>query len=298
MNVMFRLPGQHEQATIDYPPAATTALESGQIVFLPDDGFTLTDAEQCLYQAQVLDKKHKNVSYHAPKQQLGGYDSALPADLQSALKTMMRRFADFSYQRLTALMPTYQAHLRWGRTSYRPAEIAGRISSKRKDDTRVHVDAFAASPVDGWRILRVFCNINPEAKPRVWQVGEDFSTVLQRFYPQIPRYRAWQAHLLHQIKATKTLRSAYDHVMLQLHDRMKLDDQYQQKVRKQTIDFPSQSTWIVFTDSVSHAALSGQYLLEQTFYLPIYGMLCPEKSPLAQWRLLNAKTSAGSLEHT
>lgn len=291
MDTLFRLNGFPALAAVDTDATVTSALESGKIIFLPDDVFTLTAREQCFYSIPVLDKKHKNVSYHALRQQLGGYDPALSDELQADLKSMMQRFSDFAYQRLTLLMPTYQTHLRWGRTSYRPAEIKGRASSKRKDDTRVHVDAFAASPVNGWRILRVFCNINPNAEPRVWQVGEDFSTVLQRFYPQMSRYQAWKAHLLHQIKATKTLRSAYDHAMLQLHDRMKLDDQYQQTVNKQTIDFPAQSTWIVLTDSVSHAALSGQYLLEQTFYLPVHGMLHPEKSPLAQWRMFNA-TSA------
>ena len=40
------------------------------------------------------------------------------------------------------------------------------------------------------------------------------------------------------------------------------------------------STWIVQTDSVSHAALSGQSMFEQTFLLPVEGMLDPARSPL------------------
>lgn len=79
------------------------------------------------------------------------------------------------------------------------------------------------------------------------------------------------------------MRSAYDHYQLQLHDRMKLDDHYQQTVSKNTINFQAQSTWIVFTDHVSHAALSGQFLLEQTFYLPVAAMRNPEHSPLRCW---------------
>lgn len=54
-------------------------------------------------------------------------------------------------------------------------------------------------------------------------------------------------------------------------------------ITKQRIDFPAHSTWLVFTDHVSHAALSGQFLLEQTFYLPVDAMVAPEKSPLKQW---------------
>ena len=34
------------------------------------------------------------------------------------------------------------------------------------------------------------------------------------------------------------------------------------------------------TDKVSHAALSGQFLLEQTFYLPVQAMKDPNLSPL------------------
>ena len=85
------------------------------------------------------------------------------------------------------------------------------------------------------------------------------------------------------LKSTKTLRSAYDHYQLKLHDAMKLDDAYQQSVSKQPVDFPAQSTWIVFTDQVSHAALSGRFLLEQTFYLPVEAMANPELSPARQW---------------
>ena len=47
-----------------------------------------------------------------------------------------------------------------------------------------------------------------------------------------------------------------------------------------TIDFPAGSTWIAFTDGVSHAAMAGQYQLEQTFLLPVEAMQKPERSPL------------------
>jgi hypothetical protein len=120
--------------------------------------------------------------------------------------------------------------------------------------------------------------------PRVWETGELFQQVLSQFAPTLPKYSATRAKILRLIKATKSLRSPYDHMMIHLHDRMKLDQQYQTSVHKQRIEFPAFSTWIVFTDQVSHAALSGQYLLEQTFYLPVSAMLDPEQSPLHQWQ--------------
>ena len=61
---------------------------------------------------------------------------------------------------------------------------------------------------------------------------------------------------------------------------MKADIQYQAGANQTTYDFPAGSTWMTFTDQVSHAATSGQYLLEQTFYLPVASMMDKSKSPL------------------
>ena len=79
---------------------------------------------------------------------------------------------------------------------------------------------------------------------------------------------------------TKGRRSAYDHIMLGLHDQAKLDDDYQRSAERARVELPSNSTWIVFTDLVMHAVLSGQYLFEQTFYLPPSAMLDEARSPL------------------
>jgi len=68
--------------------------------------------------------------------------------------------------------------------------------------------------------------------------------------------------------------------MLRLHDRMKADLTYQSEAVQRLYEFPTGSTWIVFTDQVSHAAMSGQYALEQTFHLPVHAMLDPSQSPL------------------
>lgn len=271
------------------PQDCVKALESGNILYFPDYYYAFVDAS--FMSESILDGKHKNVSYDYKKNSLGGYNKTT-ADLESKLKPMMRGFADFAYQLVETALPNYMAHLQWGRTSFRPAQIKGRNISKRKDDTRLHVDAFPASPVNGLRILRVFCNVNPDNEPRVWNVGEPFEKVLSRFAENIPPYSKLKAKVLHMVKATKTLRSAYDHYMLHLHDTMKLDDAYQNQVPKTQCDFPSQSSWIVFTDHVSHAALSGQFLLEQTFYLPVENMAEPALSPLNQFKKIKQDVAA------
>ena len=172
------------------------------------------------------------------------------------------------------------AAIQLGRTSFRPVEISGRPSSYRKDDTRLHVDAFPATPNQGRRILRVFTNINPEAQARHWRVGEPFSEVVARFLPSVSQQWPGSAALLKWLRLTKSKRSAYDHLMLQIHDKMKADLSYQKTASQQNIHFSPGSSWIVQTDHVSHAAMAGQHVLEQTFYLPVAAMVNPALSPL------------------
>jgi hypothetical protein len=69
-------------------------------------------------------------------------------------------------------------------------------------------------------------------------------------------------------------------MMLQLHDRMKADASYQAETPQTAVEFPAGSTWIAFTDCVSHAAMAGQYQLEQTFLLPVEALRDPSRSPL------------------
>ena len=260
---------------------ATDALESGQVIYCPQLSFVVQPEEQGLLSPLILHPKHKNISYDSQRQRLAGLNHTPEAIALSnhIAPSFMHRYATYAKSLIDAILPQYADALQWGRTSYRPAEIKGRVTSKRKDDTRLHVDAFPATPVQGLRILRVFCNINPNGDPRVWHLGEPFTQVLQQFGSRIPRYSRTRASLLRLIKATKTHRTEYDHKMLHLHDGMKLDDDYQNNITKHRVDFPPNSSWIVFTDHVSHAALSGQYLLEQTFYLPVSAMRHPEHAP-------------------
>lgn len=272
---------------------ALLALESGKVVYLPKLTFTLTPEERHLLTPSVLHPKHKNVSFKMPHECLDGvYD----ASVMKPMKALMHRFALFARTLTTQLFPSYADHLRWGRTSYRPVEIAGRVSSKRKDDTRVHVDAFPSTPVQGQRIFRVFCNIHPEDLPRTWLLGENFSALLQRFGNRIPPYHAWRASLMSMMRMTRSFRTRYDHDMLHLHDTMKLDEVYQASLPVYQFDFPAQSIWFVFTDQVSHAALKGQFLLEQTFYLPVEAMDDPALSPLKQWENYYASCKMTALE--
>src|SRR4029077_19355417 len=120
---------------------------------------------------------------------------------------------------LRKLLPVYEPGLRRGRTSLRPVDVSGRGTSWRKDDTRLHVDSFPATPTQGRRILRMFSNVNPDGRPRRWRVGEPFATVAQRFWPRLYAPLPGSGLMLRLLRATKSRRTRYDHFMLQLHDR-------------------------------------------------------------------------------
>ena len=193
---------------------------------------------------------------------------------------MMERYASSSLTLMRQLLSPYASTVQQGRTSFRPVEVAGRETSWRKDDTRLHVDSFPSSPTGGRRILRLFTNVHPQGRTRTWRLGESFEGVARRYLPSLHRPMPGSCELLHLLRITKGRRTAYDHFMLQLHDRMKADTKYQAEVEQRTHEFPPGQTWLVFTDQVSHAAMAGQYLFEQTFYLPVAGMTDPAKSPL------------------
>jgi len=257
--------------------SALRALEQGGVLLFPQLRFQMEGDESRLLSPAIAGKS-KNVSLDGSSGRLQG-TSAGESELR-LLRGMMQRFAACSRTLLRNVLPRYEAGLLQARTSFRPVEIAGRSTSWRKDDTRLHVDSFSSSPVQGKRILRVFSNVNPHGQTRTWRLGESFEGVARRYLPST-RGPFWGvSELLRMLGITKGRRSAYDHFMLQLHDRMKADLDYQSEVSQTVFEFHPGSTWITFTDQVSHAAMSGQYALEQTYCLPVACMLDPSQAPL------------------
>ena len=259
-------------------PEWTAAVEAGKVLYFPRLGFAVQPEEQALLREDTLAPKSRNVSLGADGVLKGAAGSAQD---QQALAAMVGRFRQQALQLVDDLLPEYKGQLRVAPTSFRPKQVETRAQSVRADDQRMHVDAFPSRPSYGERLLRVFTNLNPHGVPRVWRVGEDFETIARRFLPQAKPYRLWQAKLLNAVHATKSLRSEYDHLMLQLHDLMKFDEDYQKNGTQVTVPFPPGSVWVCFSDQATHAVMSGQFMMEQTLYLPPGKEVDPQASPLA-----------------
>ena len=275
----------------DFAPSiqsqAVTAIEAGKILLLPQLAFALRPGENKFLSPGYAHPKAKNISLNSQTGALRCGECSV--EDHANLKLMIQRFSHHAQQLVRHLLVPYAKTIEVGRTSLRVVEISGRVSSYRKDDTRLHVDSFPATPNQGRRILRVFTNINPNGEDRVWRVGEPFEAVAQRFLPSASKQSKLQAALFKLLKVTKSYRTEYDHIMLQIHDQMKADLHYQKSATQTEVRFAPNTSWIVQTDHVSHAAMAGQHVLEQTFYLPIAAMVNENLSPLRTLEKLAAR---------
>ncbi|PTA80620.1 Kdo hydroxylase family protein [Serratia sp. Nf2] len=259
--------------------SAVSELEQGKVLFLPELAFTLSEQEMPLLDPTLADPKRKNISYQPLSGKLSG---VAVAERRQQVQQLLERYYQSCRQLIAGLLPEYQEGLHHPTGSLRlhPVSAWRATSSWRKDDSRLHVDAFPSRPNYGERILRIFTNINPHGEHRQWRVGEPFPELATRFMPRLARYSAFSSWLQHQVRITKTRRSHYDHLMLQLHDAMKADGDYQQQGPQLALAFPPGSSWICFSDQTPHAAMGGQFMLEQTFLLPVNKMQDPQRSPL------------------
>ena len=263
-------------------------LESGNILYFPRTPFSFPeeDLQFLLASKQTGATYHKNIAYRPAADRITGLDHAAATD-SDRLRAIMRGYSQRADHFLAALLPPYAGQWRLDFASYRPLEERGRPARLRARNDLPHVDAFPTRPTNGDRILRLFTNINPKQN-RVWVTTQNFEVIGPQFAKRIglPAARSSNpfARAVRQLARTlrfpATTRSPYDEFMHRCHNAMKEDAAFQESCPKQRWEFPPHSTWIVFTDCVSHAVLEGQYALEQTFIVSRNAMVRPEKSPL------------------
>jgi hypothetical protein len=270
----------------DTDPAWIAALEAGKVLYFPNLSFKLKEDELRFLHPDINAEGSRSITLEGSGRFKG---AAGDAATQAAVAAMVGRFRSQAQQLVESLLPHYRSAMSMGTTSYRPKQVETRMQTWRADDKRLHVDAFAGRPNHGERILRVFANINPDGVPRVWRVGEPFEEMAKKFLPRIERYRPIHAHWQKLLRKTKKLRTEYDHIMLQFHDHMKLDDDYQKNAPQITMPFAAGSVWVCFSDHALHAAMSGQYMMEQTLNLPPSAQYDPAQSPLAVLQRLTGR---------
>lgn len=259
-------------------------LEAGNILLFPRTPFAFpqSDRELLLGQKQTSSAFHKNVAYRPFEDRITGLDNT---DTPSAkhLRAILRNYSQSVVQFLGGLLTPYAGEWKLDFASFRPLEEKGRPARLHARNDLPHFDSFPTRPTNGDRILRYFTNINP-TQSRVWVTSQTFEVLGPHFANSLGLPRGGASPLRALARALHlrgTNRSPYDNFMHRCHNAMKEDSAFQQACPKQRWEFAPDANWIVFTDSVSHAVLEGQYALEQTFIISRAAMVAPERAPIS-----------------
>jgi len=268
-------------------------LEEGNILFFPKTPINLAgdDLDFLRTLQQTSSGLHKNLAYKPAADRVSGADmkSADPAAAER-LHRILREYSQKVTAFLDGFLLPYQSRWRLDYGSFRPQEEQGRDLPLRRRNDLMHTDAFPTRPTHGARILRFFSNLHP-TRTRDWITGEPFGSLVPQFAPgriALPGSRS--AMLRATAKAATAVglgraipalkRSPYDDFMMRFHNFLKENADYQANAKREKSFFPPGSSWMVYTDMVPHAVLSGQYALEQTYLVAPEAMVLPACSPL------------------
>ncbi|WP_420447745.1 Kdo hydroxylase family protein [Candidatus Palauibacter sp.] len=287
-------------------PDLADALERGEIVFFPACPVELPpDRDLERLRAELPRQlKAKNVSFHPEGGRLrgvrghGGLRDAVRATL-TAHGASVRAF-------LRDCLPGLTAGWTVGTTSFRPIQERGRGLSAHASNELIHFDAGAYGATDGDRILRFFVNVNPE-EDRVWCTKGTFPDVFARYGAEAgvagggPLERGARDRLRGRLlkgiakaglgEAVLADSSPYDRRMRRFHNYMKDTPSFQERDETwREIRFPPFSAWMVLTDMVSHASVSGRHALVDTFILRLAACRRPELAPI---NILRGRAGSG-----
>jgi 3-deoxy-D-manno-oct-2-ulosonic acid (Kdo) hydroxylase len=283
------LPGANSEAR-----AWCQRLEAGDILYFPQTPIRLRpqDLSFLLGQQQTGSTLHKNIAYKPNLDSVSGLDAGTTgaAELKQ-LQSVMRQYSQDVTHFLSSFLSPYEGRWLLDYASFRPQEEEGRDLPLRRRNDLLHTDAFPTRPTHGARILRFFNNIHP-TRSRDWVITDPFPVLASRYAPQqisLPAPANSASRALRSLANTAGLgyaipslkRSPYDDFMMRFHNFLKENASFQAECRKEYLQFPAGSSWMVYTDMVPHAVLSGQYALEQTFLVEHAAMVSPESSPLS-----------------
>lgn len=276
------------------PITACEELEKGNILYFSKIPFSFPNESLAflLNQNQGSSKHRKNIAYKPTLDRVTNHKTESEEEKEK-LHQILKSFSDEAFMYIKRLLEPYSQYIRRDYASFRPFQEKGRDLRLRARNDLLHVDAFPTRPLNGARILRFFININPE-ESRKWATTIPFKELLKKYggtnklaFPKGVSYSVLsRLQRFAKSRLKGSLRSPYDQFMLNMHHFMK-ENEALQKGDKTFWEFPPGSCWACFTDAVSHAALSGQYALEQTFIVDQKGLIRPEESPA---RLLELAT--------
>jgi hypothetical protein len=254
-------------------------LERGLLLRWPVCPFPLPcEADRALLFRQRLGSRaHKNISYDPRTGEAHGFRRQSAVETEQ-LHRVLGAFSEAARSWLVGLLPEYADHWRLDRATFRPDEEAVRPLRWNARNDLVHIDAFPTRPTHGWRILRLFVNLNP-ADDRVWATSENFATLLERFGAEVG-LPPWRLDLWSWLRPHGR-RPAYDDFMLRFHHFLKANDDFQERCPKRYWYFPPGSAWLLFTDGLSYADLRGQFALEHSFFIAPHSLVLPDQAPAA-----------------
>lgn len=267
--------------------ALARRLEEGRILFYRRSPFEIPEADRefLLARRQGGGRLHKNIAYRPLRDRVTGATGS--RDDVERLGRILREYSRASLEFLARMFPRYAGAWHVDYASFRPIEEHGRRLSHTDRNDLMHVDAFPTRPTNGNRILRFFTNIHPD-RSREWISGGTFDRLAERYavpsglLDDAVRHGrpSPAARMLRAVGVRRGLPSPYDAFMLRFHDFLKNNAEFQAGERE-AISFPPGSSWMVLTDMVSHAVLSGRFALEQTVILARESLAVPESAPIA-----------------
>ena len=289
-----------EQVSMAGPQEFSAALERGQIVHFPECPFELPAASDLERLRRELPQQLelKNVSYHPETDQVHGLDGS--ADLTALARRVLTEHSTRLQVFLEQAVPTLTPGWRVGTCSFRPMQEKGRDLKSHASNELVHIDAGAYGATNGDRIFRFFVNVNPN-EDRVW--------VTKGAFPELFSKYGEAAGITSGKRSSQSLEkgpldhvrtgllkgiaglglpiamvldsSPYDRVMRRFHNFMKDTPEFQANPETHLeLRFKPFSAWMVFTDTVSHASLSGQHALVSTFIVPLENCQLKDMAPI------------------
>jgi len=263
-------------------------LERGELIPFSPSPFALPEGEDrdFLYNQQLYFHK-KNICYNPESETVTGF-SYQSDDQEDRLTAIMKTFSMRAQEWMKKILPRYALDWQVDRASFRPEEEATRKLRLTSRNDLLHIDAFPARPSRGYRILRLYANINA-TEPRVWVTSETFEKLIPKYGTDVGLPNvfsegwAWRfgQGLLSIFQPGSNQRTVYDRFMLRFHHFLKTNDHFQERSPKRFWHFAPGTTWLAFTDSLSHADLRGRFALEHSFFIAPQSLTLPNLAPSA-----------------